>query len=562
MPPAQKSQAPGDLGRKKGVDTRSTAARGTAGAGNSSKTASTNTKGGNTGVKSIFSMVKPNEPVRSSYDNAKDYGHALAEWFNHKDRVINTKNISNTAEAWKKVSAITRRLNKMVDCTQEKVKTSASGYYRYQGICTAMDKHIRWLKDVVAKVEQGGMQVDDINITIPNPIPTATSTPFAGCSGVNMDGDKDGDKDGDTVLDDDDEDKQEEEDPTQANEAEVANVGDERKDPIEDETHYDDAESTISETQEEEILKLLKDNNERLKRVEKMMVNERKGSRGRWPPLTGDRGMEREAKLTYAAVLELPPGMDADQVEEKLIEEKVYAKSQTAPTRRLIKTSTMVKAQFESKTQQEKFIQEANKQFDNKFKEEEERWLTIEFKDVAGKETKETFVELLKQQNDGFTHLNEQNVKVLFFRRPYMPKFEDEEKQKRAMKFKKGRYNVILAVSPNLYSELKGKGRMLNVSDARMPFYIFSRVKQCFRCCKLHHGMKRCTLKEDETVCPHCSGNHPLKECTKLREKPKCVNCSAVPGGLKGDQAAHRANSKTCPLIQAAQQRLKNGSRY
>ncbi|XP_073955649.1 uncharacterized protein [Choristoneura fumiferana] len=133
----------------------------------------------------------------------------------------------------------------------------------------------------------------------------------------------------------------------------------------------------------------------------------------------------------------------------------------------------------------------------------------------------------------------------------------DAERELKVQRRTKGRTdvitNVILEVSPSLWSRMEGK--RIRLGYQVVPAYDQSPVIQCYRCVGFGHFARDCGR---EPVCAYCLGGHESRRCGREGEIPQCKNCRAA----KRDGVDHSAFSRDCPEWQKWDRLARASVRY
>ena len=168
---------------------------------------------------------------------------------------------------------------------------------------------------------------------------------------------------------------------------------------------------------------------------------------------------------------------------------------------------------------------------------------TISVLDVKEFESKENFVDKIKNQNPVIKELMERGstFSVVYCKSP-----TDECEKKY--------HQVVLRVSEDIRKVIRSNNNKLFADLTAYRVVDRFYVKRCNRCQKFGHYEKDC--KNDE-CCGYCTGKHSTGKCKEVEAKDhanhKCVNCKEK--GL--DPNKHSAMWYKCPTYIEMQKKLK-----
>lgn len=274
-----------------------------------------------------------------------------------------------------------------------------------------------------------------------------------------------------------------------------------------------------------------------------------------------------KAPESYAAVLSLEADQDPNTIREQLRKQKIFPKIGVAPT--ISNNKNLFSVKLPDYTSREKFIAAAQ-ELNLNFKQTTRRGPTIEIPDINNDVPKDKIIEeYLLPQNSRLAHMKKDNIRLLFVRNPTKPRTTDETRRKEVELYKKDRYNVVMAVTQQLYDEIKLNDMKLNIDDEVKRVYPFSGIKQCFRCLRVGHLSKddKCPLKsEDKCICSNCAGDHKYSNCPNKEAEKKCHNCVRYnekfnKTGVESD-CRHNALDRNCPYLKRVTEKLNDGIQW
>ena len=136
---------------------------------------------------------------------------------------------------------------------------------------------------------------------------------------------------------------------------------------------------------------------------------------------------------------------------------------------------------------------------------------------------------------------------------------EDNITPKFRYKNRRGKHNIVMAVSPQarkqiLQTKLKLEWEICSTADYIVP-------TRCYKCNRYNHKHYECRGKE---ACPHCNGNHKMKDCTVAASEMKCINCITYKKFNKEGKVAenHSALSKECSSLHPMIKIYRNNIEY
>jgi PHD/YefM family antitoxin component YafN of YafNO toxin-antitoxin module len=241
---------------------------------------------------------------------------------------------------------------------------------------------------------------------------------------------------------------------------------------------------------------------------------------------------------------------NGDEVDMKKIEE-IATKNSIQVTKATVKENGDVYLDLPSKENREKFAPLLNNEgfAEDNIVELKSKSPAISILDVKEYESKEEFIEKIKQQNEKVKQLIDggSEFKIVYTRPP------NKEAQNSIY------YQVVARVSEDVRKAIKENRDKLfvGVSSYRVVdrFYI----KRCNKCQQYGHYEKDC---ENAECCGYCSGPHLSLNCQEVdknaHEQHKCVNCEKS----KKDPTKHSALWYKCPTYLEMQKKLKKTIPY